>query len=342
MFNTILDFQSKKMTYIFLLTALIVITLCISMLVKEKAMLSMEGFSVLDMLNFSTKPTNKIPQAPLFGVGDNYSFQKEPERGKKYVKPDKATPTSLYYVNSDVKIWSPDTIREFLEFQARENPDVIFDMDIIQQQSTEEEAKQFLKNGKWSWSDRTKKIYADVMSRNNYTKKGPQKGIETDQTIYNERVMLQMLGLNEPEGQFLLHGRMIPEINNLNAHVNSGKGTYGINSGLIDPNHYKKRLHCEKNKIKLQEFIGYNKGITGAPIFRSNDVKPEDISKLYPEFQFINEPCDPCVSLDLPYNTKCPFSLKPNKKVSPAWETIWGLTETPIPELPKEFPYWMN
>lgn len=342
MFHTIFDFQSRKMIYIFLLISLIVITLCISMLLKEKAMLSMEGFSLMSMFNFSKKPSNTLSHVPEYGIGDNYSYQIRPERGKKYVKPDKATPTSLYYVNSDVNIWSPDTKREFLEFQARENPDVIFDMDIVQQQASELEVKEFLKNGNWNWSERTKQIYEDVMSRNNYTKKSPQKGIETDQTIYNERVMLQMLGLNEPEGQFLLYGRMIPERKNLNAHVDSGKGTYGINSGLIDPNHYMKRLHCEKNKIKLQEFTGYRKDITSAPDYKSTDVDPKDIPKLFPEFQFLKEPCDPCVALDMPYDTKCPFSVKPNKKVSPAWEKIWGLVPSIIPKLPERFPYWMN
>ena len=60
------------------------------------------------------------------------------------------------------------------------------------------------------------------------------------------------------------------------------------------------------------------------------------------EFQFIEEPCNPCKALDFPYDTSCPFSIKPDKKVSPAWETIWGLPETPIPDLPKNFPFWEN
>ena len=43
------------------------------------------------------------------------------------------------YVNSSVKIWSPQVIDDFLAFQMRQNPDKLFDMDIVQQQATEEE-----------------------------------------------------------------------------------------------------------------------------------------------------------------------------------------------------------
>jgi len=299
-----------------------------------------EGFSLYSMLNFSNQPSKKLP--PVFGVGDNYSYQTEPARGKKYVKPDKATPRTLYYVNSEIEIWSPKTVHEFLEFQARENPDVIFDMDIVQQQATEEEAKELLENGVWSWSDRTKEIYADVISRSNYTKKSAMKGIETDQTIYNERVMLQMLGLNEAEGKFLLYGRMIPDRPRLNKYISSGQGTYGVTSGLEDNDVYMNRLKCEKDKIKLQKFVGYNKGITAEPMYKSTDVDYSQLPALYDGFQFIEQPCDPCKALAFPYDTSCPFSVKPDKKVSPAWEKIWGLPASPIPELPKEFPYWMN
>ena len=110
--------------------------------------------------------------------------------------PDKSTlTTSQYYINSEVKIWSPELIQEFLQFQAIQNPDVIFDMDLVQQQATEEEVQQLLENGVWPWSDRCKKIYEDVISRSPFTKKSPMKGIKVDQTIYNERVMLQMLGI---------------------------------------------------------------------------------------------------------------------------------------------------
>ena len=296
-----------------------------------------ESFS---LFGFGNKQT--YDKDTPYGVGDNYSYQTEPARGKKYVRPERATPETIYYVNSEISIWSPETVSEFLEFQARENPDVIFDMDIVQQQASEDDAKEFLKTGTWAWSDRTKKIYADVISRSSVTKKSPLKGIEVDQTIYNERVMLQMLALNEPEGDFLLYGRRIPNRNRLDTYVDSGQGTYGVESGLIDRDVYMNIIKCEKGKLKLQKFMGYNKGITGEAMYDTQNIDYAELPSLYDGFQFVDEPCDPCAGLQFPYDTKCPFSVKPDKKVSPAWEKIWGLPPSPIPTLPKEFPYWMN
>ena len=59
-------------------------------------------------------------------------------------------------------------------------------------------------------------------------------------------------------------------------------------------------------------------------------------------FQFIKEPCNPCEALGPPSHSTCPFSLEHNKKVSPAWEKMWGLPSSPIQKLPERYPYWMN
>ena len=341
--------SSKSILFLFLL---LTITLFVGRLlvispVANPFLSNKEGFSLYSMLDFSNQPSKeiKVDAPPEFGVGDDYSYQKQPEgRGDRYVDegPDGNPVPSSNYTNSSVEIWSPELIQEFLKFQATENPDVVFDMDMVQQQANEQEVRELLETGKWPWSERCKKIYADVISKSNMTKKSPLRGMEVDQTIYNERVMLQMLGLNEPEGKFLLHGKSIPNPNMLNHYVGSGQGTYGVNSGLIDEGVYTSKLQCEKGEMKLKQFLGYNKGITAGPIYKSTDISFDEIPALYDGFQFVEEPCNPCKALNFPYDTSCPFSIKKDKKVSPAWETIWGLPETPVAELPKEFPYWMN
>ena len=334
------NFKFSKKIPILCLLLLITFVLTSRLLIDKR-----EAFWGNSMLGFSDAPSKKLKPVPEFGVGDNYSYQTQPSRSKEYVDPgpDKSTlTTSQYYINSEVKIWSPELIQEFLQFQAIQNPDVIFDMDLVQQQATEEEVQQLLENGVWPWSDRCKKIYEDVISRSPFTKKSPMKGIKVDQTIYNERVMLQMLGLNEPEGKFLMFGHEVPDEKKVKEYINSGKGTYGINSGLIDKGVYMNKLVCDDGKMKLKSFQGYNKGITSAPIYQTQEVSNDVIPALYNGFQFIEEPCNPCKALDFPYDTSCPFSIKPDKKVSPAWETIWGLPETPIPDLPKNFPFWEN
>ena len=162
-------FKFSKIIPILCLLFFTIIVLTSRLLIDKR-----ESFSGSAILGFSDAPSRELVTKPEFGVGDNYSYQTQPPRSQEYVDPgpDKSTLTSSqYYVNSEVKIWSPELIQEFLKFQAIQNPDVIFDMDLVQQQATEEEVQQLLENGVWPWSDRCKKIYEDVISRSPFTKK---------------------------------------------------------------------------------------------------------------------------------------------------------------------------
>ena len=268
------------------------------------------------------------------------SFQKPSLYDQEYIDPDDGKPKVKRFINETIKIWDQSTIDAYLKLQNKLNPDVIFDMDIIQQQVSEEDAKEFVENRKWAWSDRTKEIYADVMSRNNFLKRSPTKSMMGDQTIYNEDAMLRILGLNEDEGKFLMFGRRTRNEGVISDY--NGRGTYGISSGLVHPDIYSASIKCNKGRLQRQHFTGYNKGLSGHAMFETTDIDPKDLPELYKGFQYINEPCNPCVGLEFPYNNTCAFSIKPDKKVSPAWEKIWGLPPTPIRKMPKEFPFWIN
>lgn len=269
-----------------------------------------------------------------------FSYQKTNMFDDEYVDPDDGKLARGPFVNSSVKIWNPQVVDDFLAFQMRQNPDLLFDMDIVQQQTSEEEAKELLKTGKWPWSERTQEIYQDVLARSQYIKRAGLKSMESDRTIYNEQAMLRILGLNEKEGQFLLFGKQIP--NPDAAKENTGQGSYGINSGLVHPDIYKSNIRCAKGKLELSRFSGYNKGITGQAMFDTIPIHPEKLPELYKGFQYISEPCNPCVGAQFPYNNSCPFSIKADKSVSPAWEKIWGLPSTPIQKLPVDYTGWIN
>jgi hypothetical protein len=245
------------------------------------------------------------------------------------------------YVNNRVKNkWSESVIKEFLRTQAAQNQDVIFNMDMIQLQATQKEAEELINTGMWPWSQRTKEIYADAISRSTISKKGPLKSMNNDRTIYNENAILQMIALNDKEGEFLIEGARIPRTSP-SYDPYSGRGTYGLNSGLISDNN--DLIQCNKDKLVRVHSVG-NDGITGAHVSQISDVDYNQLPKLVKGFKFIKQPCNPCVALNSPADYTCPFSIKKkgHPLISFAWEKLWGLAASPIPKLPDGFPYWMN
>jgi hypothetical protein len=245
------------------------------------------------------------------------------------------------YVNNRVKNkWSESVIKEFIRVQAAQNQDVIFDMDMIQLQATQKEAEELIKTGMWPWSQRTQDIYFDAISRSTMSKKGPLKSMNNDRTIYNENAILQMIALNDKEGQFLIEGARVPGTSP-SYDPYSGRGTYGINSGLISDDN--DLIQCNKGKLVRVHSVG-NDGITGAHVSKISDVDYKELPNLIKGFKFIKQPCDPCVALNSPADYTCPFSIKKKGQPSPsfAWEKLWGLPPSPIPKLPDGFPFWIN
>ena len=245
------------------------------------------------------------------------------------------------YVNKRVNKWSEPIIKEFIRIQATQNPDVIFDMDMIQLQATQKEAEELINTGMWPWSKRTQDIYTDAISRSTITKKGSLKSMNDDRTIYNERAILQMIAFNEIEGLFLIHGSYIDGTSPSAADPYSGRGTYGINSGLVGNDN--DLIQCNRDKLVRVHSMG-NDGITGARVSKISDVDYNQLPTLVKGFNFIKQPCNPCAALNSPADYSCPFSIEKKGKPLPsfAWEELWGLAASPIPELPPGFPFWMT
>jgi len=222
--------------------------------------------------------------------------------------------------------WSAQTIKNFLNFEKTANPNLIFDVDIIQQQATESEVKTLLKTGKWPWDTETKKLYINAIKKNTMLKVSPEASMEQARTIYNQTIIREMISWSAPEGQFLLHGGY--SINTNKDYNNNGSGTFGIDSGLVTKNNNLIRCGVDKNNNKkavLQEIQNQgNDGITGAHKSKTINLDYKKLPTLIQGFRFINSPCDPCVALNSPPNYTCPFSLT-SKDPSPIWQSLWGL-----------------
>jgi hypothetical protein len=64
---------------------------------------------------------------------------------------------SLLGINKEGFVWSMDTIKKFNLYQNTVNVNTNqYNMSVVQEQSTEEEAKELLKTGYWPWSEDTK------------------------------------------------------------------------------------------------------------------------------------------------------------------------------------------
>jgi len=199
--------------------------------------------------------------------------------------------------------WSKESVREFLNFQKTVNPNTQFNMEMIQQQASEEELKELLNTGTWPWSQDTEYLYMDAVSRNPILNIDPAASMEMEKKVYNENAVKQLLSWNTKEGQFLLNGTLIKE------EATGNDGTIRCTKDSL----LEKRVHTGDNV-----WNGYKN-------YQRMIIPNEDIPQEVPGFQFIGSPCNPCVALDNDYS--CPFqlSLENDRGVSSIWKKLWSI-----------------
>jgi hypothetical protein len=233
--------------------------------------------------------------------------------------------------------WDPDVVQKFINFQYTRNTNVVFDMTIIQQQATQKEAEEYLKNGEWTWSKETENLYLEQISQNNYIKIPGKKSLSEVKRIYNEKAILQFLTMHEAEGDFLINGVYVPSDDDTNTNTNSnpnptpnsGFGTFGVNSGL-EPDKKKDIVGCGLSSTNANATPVLQR-ISGDPKKKNSFVDFNILPDIIKGFTFHNKPCNPCVALKFPPDYSCAFSLD-NKKNSPVWESVWGLTPSSTDE----------
>ena len=228
--------------------------------------------------------------------------------------------------------WSDETINDFVIFQNTINPQIKFDLDILQTQASEEDAKYLLKNGKWRWNSEVQKLYMDLVSINHYIRNTSEDSLNTAMTIYNQSAILQALRTQTKEGRFLLSGITYGTPNTEN--------TYGYDSGLVSKNDTVIKCYNNngKNELTKIEYVGDSGGLTANHLFKKTKLDYNKLEDTVPGFKFINSPCEPCVALNNPADYSCPFNLntqptpkqitqQTNQKnnVSPVWKYLWNL-----------------
>lgn len=204
------------------------------------------------------------------------------------------------------KKWSNDLISRFITYQTIINQNKIqYNLDILQQQATPEEAEHLLHTGIWPWSDTLKDSYINHVSVIPIIKIDPIHALNYAMKIYNERAMLELISWNEKEGQFLLYG-----------------GDLGVSYNVPGNNH--NTITCAGNTgVQKKIYTDINGNITTI----IENVKNENIPKEMSGFAFVKGPCNPCVALNDDADFSCPFTLNEqgDKTPSKSWSLLWGL-----------------
>ena len=92
--------------------------------------------------------------------------------------------------------WSDDLVAKFLKFQKVLNPNVVYDMKVVQQQATPDEVDYLFKNNKWPWSKEVIDLYQQAVAENSFVKVDPGMSMIDAQQIYNEMAMKQVLSFS--------------------------------------------------------------------------------------------------------------------------------------------------
>ena len=208
-------------------------------------------------------------------------------------------------------VWPDDLVAKFLKFQKVLNPNVVYDMKVVQQQASPDEVEYLFKHNKWPWTKEVMDLYKQAVAENSFVKVDPGISMIDAQRIYNEMAMKEILSFGTKEGTFLLNGLVIGHNNKMPSNVNDV-----VRCGT-DPN-------TKNSVVEKVVYNGYD-SISGAMNKTVTNVGFSEIPGLVNGFKFLNGPCNPCSPLDNPPNYSCPFSLNTGNgaEVSPIWKLLW-------------------
>jgi hypothetical protein len=241
---------------------------------------------------------------------------------------------SLLGIKKEGFVWSRDTITKFNTYQDTVNLNANqFNMSVLQEQASEEEAKELFETGYWPWSEDTKNQYIESVWQNPIIKFNPEAALDYAMKLYNETAVKRLLAWNTKEGQFLLYGT---------TNDNSNKDIIGIiteEDGLangngqgitVDGQISKKNIFkCsdDSNPVLQKTTVnGYNLS-NGFKNTTTVDLDSNDIPNEVSGFSFVNSPCNPCSALNDTPDYSCPFKLnvKGDDEISDVWKGLWSM-----------------
>jgi hypothetical protein len=229
-------------------------------------------------------------------------------------------------------VWSRDTTKKFNLYQDTVNLNKNqFNMRVLQEQASEDEAKELMETGYWPWSEDTKEQYVDAVWQNPIIKFDPGAALDYAMKLYNETAAKRLLSWNTKEGEFLLYGANDNNKNIIGITTGSDGLANGIGQGVtVDGQISKKNIYkCsdDSNPVLQKTSVnGYNLS-NGFKNTTTVDIAFENIPNEVAGFSFVNGPCNPCAPLNDKPDYSCPFKLnvKGNDEISDVWKGLWSV-----------------
>jgi hypothetical protein len=231
-------------------------------------------------------------------------------------------------------VWSRDTIKKFNVYQDTVNLNANqFNMSVLQEQASEDEAKELLQTGYWPWSEDTKNQYVEAVWQNPIIKFDPGAALDYAMRLYNETAAKRLLSWNTKEGEFLLYGTNDNNSDKKIIGITTGSDglANGVGQGItVDGQISKKSVFkcSDDSKPVLQKTTvnGYNLS-NGFKNTTTVDIASEDIPNEVAGFSFVKGPCNPCAPLNDTPDYSCPFKLnvKGNDEISDVWKNLWSI-----------------
>jgi hypothetical protein len=211
-----------------------------------------------------------------------------------------------YTNNNNNNQWSDDLKQRFLKYQETVSQnDYKYNLKVLEGQVTPQEVEEYLKTGKWNWSEDLQQMYLDKVKSSTLVKIVPQQSLDYAMTVYNSKAITEILLWNYKEGEFLLYG-----VKSKNANTRYEYGHANPNNNIIK---------CSSDPEPVLKDTSNESVI----------IQNEDIPNVVQGFSFIDKPCNPCVALQYPRddNNKCAFKLnvKGDDAVSEIWKKLWNI-----------------
>ena len=215
--------------------------------------------------------------------------------------------------------WSKDTMDKFFQLQKSRYPTAEFNMDVIQNQATEQEALTLIQTGFWPWSKETQDLYVNSIVQSKVIKTAPDEALTEAMKLYNETAARLMMSWNTKEGQLLLMG------------ADLGASKYDP-LFAVDKNRDIIKCHAATSAtdpVSYMEKTTYLGTDYLSGIFKTKKeiVANADLPTVIPGFGFIKGTCNPCGPLNITPDYGCPFNLntKGNNSVSEIWQSLWNM-----------------
>lgn len=168
---------------------------------------------------------------------------------------------------------------------------------------------------KWNWDRATEQLYRDYLEKQGYLYNNNEfyQHILKMKTVYNQKMILEMLSTKTDQNQLFQNGLLVNEQNEILQPVRQNWKDYYINNDTFFGNKTNKVIQCNNNRLKMFD--------KSKDSFLNKDYQGRDISAdlFASSIDYLKDKCNPCES-----NHLCQYKIKfKNNFENDLYNKIW-------------------